>query len=602
MKSFLKMFFASFFAFIVGGVILVFLTIGIITAIFSSSSKDDKVVVKENSVLVLDLSNVVVEQGKKSSPLNLEGIPGVNNVKKVGLNQIIRSIKKAKTDENIKGIYIKALGVNNGWATSKSIRDALLDFKKSGKFIYSYSELFTEKNYYIASASDKIYLHPEGFFEWNGLNINLMFYKKVLEKVGVEPVVFRVGTYKSAVEPFIQEKMSDPNREQLQLLLDDFWSYYLKSVSKSRKISKPKLHAMADSLIFIDPSIAKKQKFVDKVAYKDILIKDLKKKLSLEKEDKLSDHLISIQKYDKVLPEDAGMEQKDSENKVAVIYANGEIIMGKGDDNVIGSESLVQEIRKAREDENIKAVVLRVNSPGGSALASDIIWREIILTKKVKPVVASFGDVAASGGYYISAACNKIVAQPNTITGSIGVFGLMFKTEKLMNEKIGLTFDQVSTNKYADFGNTNRTMEEYEKNKMQGNVNMIYSKFISVVQKGRKFKDSVSVDKIAQGRVWTGIQAKKIGLVDEFGGLDKAIKIAAKLAELGDDYTVEELPEPKDPLEQIFKQLLGGASLKVVLNDMKLKEEFDIYMKVKNIMKNDPKQVMMWMPSELQIN
>lgn len=596
------MFFASFFAFIVGGVILVFLTIGIITAIFSSSSKDDKVVVKENSVLVLDLSNVVVEQGKKSSPLNLEGIPGVNNVKKVGLNQIIRSIKKAKTDENIKGIYIKALGVNNGWATSKSIRDALLDFKKSGKFIYSYSELFTEKNYYIASASDKIYLHPEGFFEWNGLNINLMFYKKVLEKVGVEPVVFRVGTYKSAVEPFIQEKMSDPNREQLQLLLDDFWSYYLKSVSKSRKISKPKLHAMADSLIFIDPSIAKKQKFVDKVAYKDILIKDLKKKLSLEKEDKLSDHLISIQKYDKVLPEDAGMEQKDSENKVAVIYANGEIIMGKGDDNVIGSESLVQEIRKAREDENIKAVVLRVNSPGGSALASDIIWREIILTKKVKPVVASFGDVAASGGYYISAACNKIVAQPNTITGSIGVFGLMFKTEKLMNEKIGLTFDQVSTNKYADFGNTNRTMEEYEKNKMQGNVNMIYSKFISVVQKGRKFKDSVSVDKIAQGRVWTGIQAKKIGLVDEFGGLDKAIKIAAKLAELGDDYTVEELPEPKDPLEQIFKQLLGGASLKVVLNDMKLKEEFDIYMKVKNIMKNDPKQVMMWMPSELQIN
>lgn len=596
------MFFASFFAFIVGGVILVFLTIGIITAIFSSSSKDDKVVVKENSVLVLDLSNVVVEQGKKSSPLNLEGIPGVNNVKKVGLNQITRSIKKAKTDENIKGIYIKALGVNNGWATSKSIRDALVDFKKSGKFVYSYSELFTEKNYYIASASDKIYLHPEGFFEWNGLNINLMFYKKVLEKVGVEPVVFRVGTYKSAVEPFIQEKMSDPNREQLQLLVDVFWSYYLKSISKSRKISKSKLHAMADSLIFIDPSIAKKQKFVDKIAYKDVLIKDLRKKLSLEEDDKLKDHLISIQRYDKVLPEDAGMEQKDSENKVAVIYANGEIIMGKGDDNVIGSESLVQEIRKAREDENIKAVVLRVNSPGGSALASDIIWREIILTKKVKPVVASFGDVAASGGYYISAACNKIVAQPNTITGSIGVFGLMFKTEKLMNEKIGLTFDQVSTNKYADFGNTNRTMEEYEKNKMQGNVNMIYSKFISVVQKGRKFKDSVSVDKIAQGRVWTGIQAKKIGLVDEFGGLDKAIKIAAKLAELGDDYMVEELPVPKDPLEQIFKKLLGGASLEIVLNDMKLKEEFDIYMKVKNIMKNDPKQVMMWMPSELQIN
>ncbi|MCS7073615.1 MAG: signal peptide peptidase SppA, partial [Bacteroidia bacterium] len=493
--SFFKVLFAS----ILGLLIGTFLLVLILIVIAAGASGDKPIAVADNSVLVLDIAGKEISERTKPSPF--EEYSG--NPPQLGVQEIVRGIKAAKTDSRILGIYLPIGEFDAGMASLESIRNALLDFKTSKKFIYAYGEIMNEKSYYLASVADSVFLYHQGGLEWNGIQATPMFFKGLLDKLEVEPKIFRVGTFKSAVEPFILDKMSDANREQTLAFLNDFWKHVLKGISESRKLDPVVLSNLADSIKIQNPEDALSAGLVDGLRYEDEILDLLKKKTNASEKAKQ----ISISKYT------SSIKQGKSENKIAIIYAVGDINSGKGDDESIGSVTTVAAIRKAREDKDVKAIILRVNSPGGSALASDVINREILLTKKVKPIFASYGDVAASGGYYISANCDKIYAEPLTITGSIGVFGMLVNLEKAMKNKLGITFDRVTTNKYSDFANPFRPMSEFEAQVIQNGVNRTYSEFIQVVKQGRNFPDSAAVDKIAQGRVWSGITAKTIGLV-----------------------------------------------------------------------------------------
>ncbi len=550
---------ASVAGFFIAGFLIIIFIITIVSSMIGGLKENDKVKISEHSVLQINLEGPIKERTPKN-PIEDIGLTGISINKGLGLDDILKSIEAAKTDSKIDGLFINLNSLQTGIATVEEIRNALLDFKTSKKFIYAYSESYSQGEYYLASLADKIYLYPEGDIDFRGFRAELMFLKGTLEKLELQPEVIRHGKFKSAIEPFILDKMSPENREQTQKFISSLWNQFVKDIAESRKLSSEEVQKVADNLGARSGQDALDAKFVDQLAYYDEVLDDLKKKTNLDSDDKVK--FVDLKKYSHSLP----AIKEFSAKKIAVVYANGEIVSGKGSDDQMGSEKIAEAIRKARLDTTIKAIVLRVNSPGGSALASDVIWRETILAKKAKPLVVSMGDYAASGGYYIACAADKIVAQPTTITGSIGVFGLLFNAQKMFNNKLGITFDSVRTGKYANIGSTFYPMTTEERAIIQESVEKIYDTFITHVSEGRKM-DKSAVDSVGQGRVWSGTDAKALGLVDEIGGLDAAIEIAAKLAKLDKHRTIS-LPEQKDFMKQIMEDFGEEAKISAVKNEL----------------------------------
>ncbi|MDJ1473437.1 signal peptide peptidase SppA [Cytophagaceae bacterium DM2B3-1] len=559
MLQFLKYVLATVIGLVIFSLLAFFIFLGFITA----ASSGDKVTVKENSVLKLKFDKPIVERGRENDSFAELANSLSGNPNSVGLIQIRQTIADAKNDNNIKGIYLEPdmYGATAGYPTLEEIRTSLADFKKSGKFIIAYGEYYTEKSIYLASIADKIYLNPEGVVEWNGLSTSITFLKGTLDKLGVKPEVFKVGDYKSAVEPFLRQDMSEPSREQTRSFLTSINSHLLKTISDARGISTTELQALADSLTIREPKDAKQYKLVTDVGYADEVETAIKK--ALKQDDKKKIEFISFTKYNKADNKEKS-ESGSSDNRIAVIVASGEINSGDGGDESIGSDRIAEALRKAREDEKIKAVVLRINSPGGSSLASDVMWREIQLTKEKKPVVASMSDYAASGGYYMAMGCDKIIAHPTTLTGSIGVFGLWFNVKDLLNDKLGVTVDGVKTNSYADIGLPTRNMSDFERQWFQKRTESVYEDFTSKAAKGRKMNVE-DLRKIASGRVWTGEQAKQNGLVDALGGMEDAVAEAAKLAKLKEgDYRLRYLPEQKPLIEELFGSSSETMETKII--------------------------------------
>ena len=543
MRSFFKYVLATVTGIIICSILMFFILMGIIGVMVSSVGSKSETVTASNSVLMIDLAHTITE---KTEPNPFEGldIPGYAGSKSIGLNDIVSRIKAAKTDSNIKGIYLNVSSVGTGFATMKAIREALLDFKTSDKFILAYSDVMSQKGYYLNSVADEIYLHPQGTLDFRGLATSVMFYKEALDKLGIDMQVLKVGTYKSAVEPFILNSMSEANKEQVNSYLNSIYSTFLTDISSVKKISTDSLQSIANGYMIREPEDAKKLGFVNDLLYKDQVISKIKDKLGIDAKKDIP--VVSLLDYKNKV--DAGEPGGD---RIAVLYAYGEIIDGEGIEGQIGGDKLSRDLRELREDDKVKAIVMRVNSPGGSAMASESIWREVELTKKVKPIVVSMGDYAASGGYYISAAADSIFADPTTLTGSIGVFGLIPSFQKLFNDKLGIHFDAVKTSKFADMDvDMDRPLSEEEKGIIQGGVNKIYQVFLQRVAEGRKI-DVAQVDSIGQGRVWTGEQAVKLKLVDRVGTLDQAIAAAAKKAKL-EKYRIFEYPRMKDPFASIW--------------------------------------------------
>ncbi len=549
MKSFFKYVLATITGIVISFVVLFIVLMGIIGAIISSASSDQEIVVKSNSVLYLSFDYDISERSE-ANPLGSLNLPGYST-KNIGLDDILARIKYAATDGNIKGIYLDASHIGVGFASLKEVRDELLAFKKTGKFVVAYNAGYDQKAYYVASTADKVYVNPQGTIDFKGLASSTMFYKELLDKVGVEMQIVKVGTFKSAVEPFFLNKMSDPNRLQVTSYLGSIYSTFINEIAASRNIAADSLRAIANDYRVRDADDAVKYKLADAKLYKDELLSDLRKRLKISEKDEIS--FVSLLDYNKKLKDDA------SGSEVAVLYAAGEIVDGEGTGpGQIGGDKFSRELRKLREDDAVKAVVLRVNSPGGSALASDIIWREVILTKKVKPVIVSMGDLAASGGYYISAAADSIFAEPTTITGSIGVFGVIPNFQNLMNNKIGVHYDGVKTGKFADLMTSfDRPLTAEERDIIQREVDKVYGTFTKVVADGRKLSIA-DVESIGQGRVWTGAQGVNNKLVDRLGNLDAAIQAAAKKANLN-KYKVSQYPEKEDP----FTSILNNSKEKV---------------------------------------
>ncbi len=550
--KFLRTFFASFLAVIAAVLIGIPLLFIFITGIISRFNSTPEVNVSNHTVLEMRLAGPIVENAStEPAPFSFKEFDALGlSVQPLGVYQIIQSLEKARVDDRVDGIFLNlSPGIGTGWANLKAIRSALEDFKNSGKFVYAYAEAYSERNYYLASIADSIFMAPQGVMEFNGLASTPMFYKGLFEKIDLEPKVFRVGTFKSAVEPYLRKDMSEPAKEQTRAYLGDIWATFLEDVALSRNTSKERLNELADNFVFGDGASAQRTGLIDRIAY-DEEVRDLLKEAS-DLSDADNPRLLSFKKYLRV----PNSKAKLAQNRIAVIFAEGAIQSGKSGDGVIGSQTVVKQLRKARQDKNVKAVVFRINSPGGSALASDLIAEEVRLTSEVKPIIASFGNVAASGGYYIGAKCDRIFAQPNTITGSIGIFAVLFDAQATMNQKIGLTFDEVETNRSANFASPFYPMSPAEEKLLQSYVEKGYGNFLNVVREGRGFPDSLSVDKIAQGRVWSGKAAIGIQLVDEMGDLKAAISYAAEEAGLGSDYMLRLLPKPKSAMEELVESM-----------------------------------------------
>ena len=561
MKIFWKSFFASSLAMLVIGGFLVLTLIAGIGAIFSeamgSFETKEKFKVEDSSILhvqfkapISELSFTELDKGKMQ--LN----------KAFGLRAIKIGLERAKEDTKIKGILINAASMPAGMATTEEIRNAILDFKESGKFVIAYGETYTQKAYYLATVADKIYLYPEGMLEFQGLGVEYMFFKNAIDKLGLDVQIIRGSNnkFKSAVEPFMYDHMSDANREQTMTYLNALWNQMLNGISTTRGISKAELNEIADSVYVRSAETAKKYKLVDELIYEDELYAKLKSKVEIEDDKELN--LLSFQKYCKKAVKRQKLDLLDKDKNIAVIYAVGGIESGKGAATTIGSETIAKAIRDAHNDENIKAIVLRVNSPGGSALASDVIWREMVLAKAKMPVVVSMGDVAASGGYYIACESDRIFAQPNTITGSIGVFGVLPNISKPLEEKLGITVDRAYTNRPSMMTIT-RALTDEEYAIVQEGVDDIYLDFKQKVANGRPSLDVAGVDAIGQGRVWAGTDAVKNGLVDELGGIDDAIAYAKEKAGL-DEAIIDVYPKNKgDKLMEILEQFDIEASVSI---------------------------------------
>ena len=545
MKAFLKNILSTIIGIVSAVVIITLLFIGFIAII----SSEDEVKVKENSILQIDLSSTTVVERASANPFEGFNLSG-DMPKTIELRTLLNNIEKAKNDDNIKAIYLNSTIVNAGLSQTEEIRNKLLEFKKTGKAIIAYAEVYTQSSYYLSSVANKIYLNPEGIVELKGLSASQMFFKGLLEKLDIDMQIIRHGKFKSAIEPFTLDKMSSANREQMKLLLSSFADNIMDSIASQRGHTLYEIQKHANNLSLENAKSCLELNYVDALVYQDQIEDSL---LAVSESEKLN--FISIRKYTGVKEK----KEKISRNKIAIIYATGTINSGKGDEKSIGSETTAKAIKQAREDKNVKAIVFRINSGGGSALASDVIWRETILAKAEKPLVVSMGDYAASGGYYIACAADSIVANPTTLTGSIGVFGMIPNLKKFYKNKLGITIDTVNSNKYADMG-INRPLSTFERNKIQKSIRDIYSTFITHVSEGRSMSTE-AVDEIGQGRVWTGYDAKKIGLIDTYGGLEKAIEIATILAKTGDDYRIISLPKKKDPFAELAIKLGEGASI-----------------------------------------
>jgi protease-4 len=559
MKNFLRYTLATITGIIIASILFFIIMLASISALVASGDKP--VSISENSILVLKTGITIPDRGDQNpfgglDPFNMTITPAP------GLNDILQNIEKASSDIKIKGILIENGLLPSGWATTGEIREALDKFRKDGKFVIAYSDyVLTQECYYLSTVADKIYISPGSMVDFKGLSSEVMFYKKALEKIGVEVQVTRHGKFKGAVEPFILDKLSEENKTQIKAYAGSIWNNVIQSISQSRNISSEKLNLLADNLTGNIAANALENNLVDGLMYRDELIDTLKSLSGIATDKDLN--LVSMTKYSKV-PDPARVVSV--KNRIAVIYASGTIVMGKGNDNNIGGNLYADVIRKERRDTSVKAIVVRVNSPGGNAIASDIIWRELELAAKVKPVVISMGNYAASGGYFISAPATKIYASPTTISGSIGVFGLIPNAGKLLEQKLGLTTEIVKTNNNSDFPSVFRPMNPYEKEVMQMSIEKVYSDFVGKVASGRKMK-SESVDSIGQGRVWSGTSAQKIGLVDEIGGLKAAIKGAAELAGI-DKYAIRELPVIEDPYTKLLSQLGGEIRMSILKKEL----------------------------------
>jgi protease-4 len=556
-----------------------------------AGSGDEEVSVKSNSVIELDLSKISFDYAGKT---RFEDLTFLNDKDKHnGLSDVINAIQAAKTDDDIKGISILNNNSMLGLAQTKALRDELEDFKTSGKFIMSYADMYSQRDYYLNSVSNTIYINPIGDLDFKGLSSEIMFFKDFQEKSGLKMEVIRHGKYKSAVEPFLENKMSDANREQISALLNSVWNNMVVDIAKSRKVSVARLNEIANGLLSRTPEMAKSEKLVDKIAYEDVYHADIRKALKV-KEDK-EYNKVSIEDYAEKVATTS--KEYDTKDKIAIIYAQGEIKSGEGDVDYIGEGSMRRSLQKARKDKNVKAIVLRIDSPGGSALTSDLIWREIELTKKVKPVVVSMGNLAASGGYYIACNADKIFAENNTITGSIGVFGILPNFTQAAN-KLGLNTEQVKTHTNASDYSPFKPLDDNYRAFAQEGVEKIYTTFVNRVAKGRKMSFD-QVDAIAQGRVWSGSEALKIGLVDKIGGMEEALAEAAKLGKIK-KYRTQNFPEYEKNFEDILAQFGLAQSKQELIKEEIGAENYMILQQVKRMTQQKGIQAMM--PFEIKID
>lgn len=533
-------------------VIMMFVWAAIVAAIVADADPNSQVTVKSKSILHLKLNGPIVETqvDEAFGPFSVAG--------DIALVQLIDAIKEAKTDDKIEGIYLDVSMPIAGYATIDEIRTALADFKAHGKWIVAYSEMYSEKAYYLASVADKVLLYKEGDVEFNGLTVEAEFYKKLLDKLEIKPQVFRVGEFKSAVEPFLLEKMSPAAREQTESLINSIYDHVLVNVAESRKIPLEKLTEISDKMLVTNAQQAKDQGLIDGLVYYDEVLDEFKSRLGIDSVDSKGINIIKYSQYKRTVS-----NYKSSKNEIAVIVAEGEIVNGKGSRGIVGSDVFAQAIRSAREDDDVKAIVVRINSPGGSFSASDIMWREIDLATKEKPVIASMADVAASGGYYMAMACDTIVAQPNTITGSIGIFGVMFDLSGFLGNKLGVTHDEAKTGEFGDRFTVTRPLTEQEKKIWQTEISRLYEVFTSKAAEGRGISQD-AIKAIGGGRVWSGSQALENHLVDVLGSFDDAVEIAANKAKLGNDYKLRYYPKPKPVFESLIDEFTGDAETKAM--------------------------------------
>jgi len=553
MKQFFKMFFASFLAMVVMGVIVFALVVGLIAGL-AGNDEDSGRQVAANSVLRIDMDKLIHELGENNPLAIFNG----ELAYAPGLYDIVKAIDHAKSDKNIKGIFIKMSATPNGWATLQQLRQALQGFRTSKKFIYAYGEDIPQKSYYLGSAADSIFLNPVGSTDLNGLASQIPFFKGTLEKLEIQPEIFYAGKFKSATEPFRADKISEPNRQQIAALQGDIWNEFTTAVGGHSHVSPATVHAWAQTGAIQFPENALQYKLVDGLEYIDQVEDRIRRRLGKKADDKIE--YVDIDDY----TGSVRRGRKISDLRIAILFAEGDIVDGKNNsDYQVASEDFIEQIRKIRKNDKIKAVVLRVNSPGGSALASEVILRELQLLRKVKPLIVSMGDVAASGGYYISCQADSIFAMPNTITGSIGVFSMLFNAESLLKNKLGVSFDEVKNAPYADFPTVTRPLTPDEAKRLQASVDTIYNTFKRRVVAGRKLQDFM-VDSIAQGRVWSGTAAMKIGLVDGLGGIDRAIWSAARKAGLK-EYQVVSYPQPVDKFESLMRRFKGVSVSATVL-------------------------------------
>ena len=569
MKSFLKYTLAT----IVGIIILNILGIIIFFIIAGIAAGSDAPTVKSNSMLIARFNTPIIDRTDDnpftqfaSGNFNMDGV--------MGLEQILDDLEKAKTDDKISGIFLRLTAFPSSLGTLEEVRDALLDFKESGKTIIAHADAYTLKTYYLATAADTIYMTPTGDLDFKGMSSTVLLFKRALDKYGVDMQVIRHGTFKSAVEPFLTDEISDANREQLDAILSSMWDKMIDEIAAARGIPVDQLNRYADELtVALDDQLVEK-KMIDGLKYYDEVLDHLRGLTDTDEDDDIPS--ISLKRYADV-PENKDKEA--TKNRIAVIYAMGSIVTGDAEEGTIGSDRIAKAIRKARKDDKIKAIVFRVNSGGGSALASEVILREVKLASEVKPVVASLGDVAGSGGYYIVCAADTIVASETTITGSIGVFGILPNLEEMLSDKIGITSGTVTTHKHADMGSPFRALTADEKKIIQKYVDDVYITFANHVAEGRGMTYE-EVNAIGGGRVWSGVDAKEIGLIDVFGGLEKSIEIAAEMAGL-ENYRLRELPELEDPFTAIMKQVTGDVKTRIIRRE--LGSSYEYYQKIREI-------------------
>lgn len=585
--NFFKTFLASCLGSLLAFIVLCFLGVALLLGMVASlSDSNEQVIIKDKSVLHLKLDGPITEN-EIEDPFEDLPLPGA--VSTTGLLPLKQAIKNAKEDSKIEGIYLELNMLMGGYGVARELRQALEDFKESGKWVVAYSEYYSESAYYVASVADKVYLNPEGELEFNGLAVEVSFFKKLFDKLDIKPQIFRVGDFKSAVEPFMLDRMSDENKLQLNEMISDIHRTMISDVAVSRNMEESRLRELADKMLVVNTRSASQYGLVDSLVYFDQVQADLRERLGIADDAKIN--LVKYGRYKRSFS-----TTSTSKNEIAVIVADGDIFSGKAAEGVIGSDTFAEELRKARNNDRVKAIVVRINSPGGSALASDVMWREIKLATEVKPVIASMSDYAASGGYYLAMACDTIVAQPTTITGSIGVFSVLFDMSSFLDNKLGITFEEVKTGEVGELITFTRPLTPLEKNIWQKKTDEIYESFTAKAADGRQMAVE-DLKKIASGRVWTGVQAKERGLVDVLGNFEAAVAIAAEAANVRDDYKLRYYPVQKN----FFEEWLGGIEENAETRMLKreLGPHYDTYQYVKRLRTYQGSQARM--PFELVI-